>query len=117
MITTELIKLLKDHEFGAATGKVREVTVSVPGYGYIGEPNVTIDSTDDGLYTGICLRLTPEDGYPIDDETGEDVTHLAFTDDDMDMIRLYQEVSGSVSAEVAVMNAISLMLDYVDDGK
>ena len=59
MTTTELIKLLKDNEFGGATGRPREVNIIIPGYGFIAEPEFSVDSADDGLYTAICLSVTP----------------------------------------------------------
>lgn len=59
MTVTDMIKFLQKYEFGGATGRPREVTFSVNGH-FIGEPDVYVDSTDDGLYTGICIAIDGE---------------------------------------------------------
>ena len=56
MTATELISLLKQNEFGAS-GKPRNVNLSIPGYGFLAETNFTVNSTDDGLYTAICFDV------------------------------------------------------------
>lgn len=40
---------------------------------------------------------------------------IGFTKDDLDMIMEYQQVSGAVTVQAAIMNAISLALDHADD--
>ncbi len=40
---------------------------------------------------------------------------IGFTKDDLDMIMEYQQVSGAVTVQAAVVNAISLALDHADD--
>lgn len=60
MTVTDLIKFLQKYEFGGATGRPREVTFSVNGR-FIGEPDVYVNSTDDGLYTGICIAIDGEE--------------------------------------------------------
>lgn len=64
MTTSDLIALLKKHEFGGATGKPREVDLNIPGYGFISDLNFSVNSTDDGLYTAICFDVTPGTFYP-----------------------------------------------------
>ena len=56
MTTTELIDLLKKHEFGGATGKPREISFDFRGI-FIPTPSIVVDSTGDGLITEICLGL------------------------------------------------------------
>jgi len=60
MTTTELIKLLKDHEFGGATGRPREISFSFRGM-LIGGPDIEVAGTGDGLVTDIDLKLIQED--------------------------------------------------------
>ena len=57
MTTTELIDFLKKHERGAATGRPREITLTVNG-AFMPCPHFYVDSTDDGLYTGICIGVS-----------------------------------------------------------
>ena len=45
----------------------------------------------------------------------DESNNICFTDEELDMILKYQEVTGSVSVQVAIMNAISLALDHADD--
>ena len=40
---------------------------------------------------------------------------IGFTKDDLNMIMEYQQVSGAVTVQAAIMNAISLALDHADD--
>ena len=64
MTTTDLIALLKENEFGGATGKPREVNLNIPGYGFIADLDFSVNSTDDGLYTAICFDVIPGTVYP-----------------------------------------------------
>ena len=57
MTTTELIDLLKKYEYGGATGRPREITLTVDGT-FMPYPHFYVDSIDDGLYTGICIGVT-----------------------------------------------------------
>lgn len=58
MTTTELIDLLKKYEHGGATGRPREITLTVNG-AFMPHPHFYVDSTDDGLlYTGICIGVS-----------------------------------------------------------
>ena len=41
-------------------------------------------------------------------------TLIEFTDEELDRILDYMEVSGSVTVQVAVMNAISIAMDDID---
>ena len=47
----------------------------------------------------------------------EPVISIEFTQEEMDMILQYQEESKAVTVQVAILNAISLALDHVDDCK
>ncbi len=38
-------------------------------------------------------------------------TNIEFSEEELDLIRQYMEVSGAVSLEAAILNAISLALD------
>ena len=40
---------------------------------------------------------------------------VEFSGDDLDLILLYQKVSGATTVQNAIMNAISLALDHADD--
>lgn len=40
---------------------------------------------------------------------------VEFSGDDLDMILLYQKVSGATTVQNAIMNAVSLALDHADD--
>ena len=64
MTTTDLIALLKEHEYGGATEKPREVNFQIPGYGFIADLEFSVNSTDDGLYTAICFNIVPGEVYP-----------------------------------------------------
>lgn len=65
MTTTELIKLLQRYEHGGATGRPRRISF-VTEKGYLSEPDITVDSTGDGLITEICLRLEGEVKPPME---------------------------------------------------
>lgn len=43
------------------------------------------------------------------------VVNIEFTAEDLDMILQYQKESEAVTVQAAIMNAISLALDHVDD--
>ena len=64
MTTSDLIKLLKENEFGGVTGKPREVNITIPGYGFMSDLEFSANSTDDGLYTAICFTVKPGIIYP-----------------------------------------------------
>lgn len=66
MTTTDLIRILKQNEFGGASGRPREISF-VTEKGYLFGPDIVVDSTGDGLVTEICLRLIGE-VEPIEDE-------------------------------------------------
>lgn len=59
MTTTDLIRVLKQNEFGGATGKPREISFKTE-KGYIFTPDIVVSSTGDGLVTEICLELIGE---------------------------------------------------------
>lgn len=56
MTTTELIKMLKRHEFGGASGRPREISLCIDDE-FIPVPDIILDSVGDGLFTEICLRV------------------------------------------------------------
>ena len=56
MTTTDLIRVLKQNEFGGATGRPREISFKTE-KGYIFTPDIVVNSTGDGLVTEICLEL------------------------------------------------------------
>lgn len=58
MTTTELIKLLKNVEFGAS-GRAREISITVNGI-FIPKPNFKINGTNDGC-AGAGLNLLIEE--------------------------------------------------------
>ena len=43
------------------------------------------------------------------------IINIQFTEEEMDMIQKYQEVSEAVTVQAAILNAISLALDYADE--
>ena len=44
----------------------------------------------------------------------KEMEQVEFTPEDMELIRQYQRLSESVSERVAILNAISIQLDYYD---
>ena len=58
MTTTELIALLKEHEFGGATGRAREVSIQVGENIY--ETDIASVTTGDGLITELTLELSAQ---------------------------------------------------------
>lgn len=57
MTTTKLIEILKRYEFGGATGKPRNVSFCI-GSEFLPVPSIVVDSTGDGMFSEICLRIT-----------------------------------------------------------
>ena len=49
MTTTELIKILKDHEFGGKTGASRQISLCVNDEYYIPMPEFKLDGLTDGI--------------------------------------------------------------------
>ena len=49
MTTTELINLLKSAEYGGITGKPRKISLTVNGRYFMSEPEISINSTGDGI--------------------------------------------------------------------
>ena len=41
--------------------------------------------------------------------------NVRFTEEEFDMIQKYQEASDAVTVQAAILNAISLALDYADE--
>lgn len=68
MTTTKLIELLKQNEFGGATGRPREISFTVNGR-FIPEPTISVNSSGDGLFSELGLELRSEKEY---EETEED---------------------------------------------
>lgn len=60
MTTTKLIELLRQYEFGGATGRPREISFTVDNK-FISVPDISVDSTGDGLFTEISLLLQDGD--------------------------------------------------------
>lgn len=56
MTTTELIELLKKYEFGGATGRPRTISFQYEN-SFLAEPDIVVESTGDGMFTGITLGL------------------------------------------------------------
>lgn len=59
MTTTELIKLLKENEFGGATGRPREVYICVGDNVF--ETDIESVDVGDGLFTELFLTVRGED--------------------------------------------------------
>lgn len=59
MTTTELIEMIKQYEFGGATGRPRKVSFCI-GNEFLPEPSIVVDSTGDGMFSEICLRVIRE---------------------------------------------------------
>ena len=72
MTTTQLIKLLKDNEFGGATGRARDIRLNIPGYGFLTDLDFSVNSTGDGLLTTICFDVIFGSFYP---EEGDQDDH------------------------------------------
>lgn len=96
MTTTELIKLLKENEFGGATGRQRDVDINIPGYGLFSNLEWSVDSTGDGLFTDITFKVQPGAVYP--DEEAEDTIQQIGADYGMNIegvrhaIEAYQDI-------------------------
>jgi len=60
MTTTELIKLLQEHERGGATGASRKVSFAIKRkkITYVDEPEIEFYSCGDGMICELCLLLT-----------------------------------------------------------
>lgn len=67
MTTTKLIELLKQNEFGGATGRPREISFTVNGR-FVPTPSISVDSSGDGLFSELGLELRSEKEYEEDDE-------------------------------------------------
>ncbi len=100
MTTTELIKLLKDHEFGGATGRPREISFSFRGM-LIGGPDIEVAGTGDGLVTDIDLELIQEDDnrvyYSDDGEEYQDIL-LKY----QDLLLRYREIGTPEEIEAII---------------
>lgn len=49
MTTTELKKLLEENEIGGISKRPRVISLSIPGFGALMDPDITISSTGDGI--------------------------------------------------------------------
>lgn len=65
MTTTELIEMLKKHEYGAISKKPREISIMIKGKGYMPHPEITLSGTGDGI-------AGPEIDLDIDGEIWEE---------------------------------------------
>ena len=45
------------------------------------------------------------------------IINIQFTEEEMDMIQKYQEVSEAITVQAAILNAISLAIDHADELK
>lgn len=69
MTTTELIELLKKNEIGAISKKPREISVTINGKLFMGNPTISISGTGDGIcgpeidldIDGDCKEINDED--------------------------------------------------------
>lgn len=52
-----------------------------------------------------------------EDEINDEIVNIEFSAEELNMILKYLEISGATSVQNAIMNAISLALDYADDCK
>lgn len=71
MTTTELIKLLQENERGGASGRPREISLTIPGFGLLAGADFAIDSTGDGMFSEICLEVKARAFYPEEQEEEE----------------------------------------------
>ena len=55
-----MIKLLKNNEFGGATGKSREISLYINNTLFIPEPEIKICGSGDGLFTTLELNITTD---------------------------------------------------------
>lgn len=81
MTTTELIRILKDYEFGGITGKSREVSFSINDDElYMDEPEITVVGTGDGIGGAeICLGLKGKVWIPASDRLPDDAGFYVVT--------------------------------------
>ena len=82
MTTTKLIELLKQNEFGGATGRPREISFTVNGR-FIPTPSISVDSSGDGLFSELGLELRSEKEY---EEDGHDAVE-EFCNQVLDILR------------------------------
>ena len=71
MTTTELIKLLQENERGGISGRAREISLTIPGFGLLADTDFAIDSTGDGMFSEICLAVKAKAFYPEEQEEEE----------------------------------------------
>ena len=68
-----------------------------------------------------CSSIAPETGPEFigknetEMRTTKQTTVIEFSDDDLELILKYQEISNATSIKNAIMNAISIVLDHCDD--
>ena len=70
MTTTELIKILKKYEHGGATGQSREISFEIPAFGFLAEPEITVNSTGVGI-VGAQITLLLSGGSLYKEESEE----------------------------------------------
>ena len=71
MTTTELIALLQKYEKGGATGRSREISFHIDGFGLLAGTNIEVSGTGDGLITDITLELVGGRLYPACEDDGD----------------------------------------------
>ena len=49
MTTTELIELLKKYEIGGISKRPREISITINGKLFMGEPTISVNGTGDGI--------------------------------------------------------------------
>lgn len=60
MTTTDLIKILKNVEFGGITGKSRSINIIIESENnklFLSDPKISIVGTGDGLITELLLKI------------------------------------------------------------
>ena len=72
MTTTALIELLQKNERGGISGRPREISIEVPGFGLLADADFVIDSTGDGIFSEICFTVNARAFYPEEQEEQEE---------------------------------------------
>ena len=70
MTTTELIELLKKYEFGGISKRPREISITINGKLFMGNPTISVNGTGDGIAGAeINLDIDGDEKGIDDDET------------------------------------------------
>lgn len=79
MTTTELIELLKKYEISGISKKPREISITINGELFIGEPTISVNGTGDGV-AGAEINLDIDGDY---EEIDDDETRFPYIEGEL----------------------------------